>query len=105
LLIRAARECWLELSLGVKGDNDRQFTNLGYQLTVCWETWQRLREQTRYRATRRGLVVDLRKSYEALIDTKARALKSTGITATRHENLEAAILNLAAAIEDYRDHA
>lgn len=74
-----------------------------YQLRMCWETWEQLREQSRYRAARRNLAADLRKSYETLIDTKSRALKSTGIAGTRHENLEAAILNLAAAIEDYRD--
>ncbi|MGE0280203.1 MAG: hypothetical protein AB7P20_06265 [Rhizobiaceae bacterium] len=73
------------------------------QLTACWETWLRLREHARYRTARRTLAADLRKSYETLIDTKARALKATGVFGTRHENLEAAILNLAAAIEDYRD--
>ena len=85
--------------------DELRFTSLGlrHRMTLCLETWQRLREHARLRTERRRINIDLRGNYNALIDIKARAMKSTGVFATEHENLESAIVHLAYAIEDYRD--
>jgi hypothetical protein len=70
---------------------------------LALETWRRLRWSAYLRNERRQIRGDLIKSYEDLIDAKARALKTTGVFKTEHESLEAAIVHLAYAIEDYRD--
>ena len=75
------------------------------RFALCMQTWQRLREHASLRAKRREIHDDLRKSFVALVDIKARALKATGVAVTDHGKLEAAIVHLAAALNDYRDAA
>jgi hypothetical protein len=70
---------------------------------IAMQTWQRLRAAARIRAERKRITAQLQKTYTTLVDTKARALKSTGVLDTEHADLEAAIVHLAYAIEDYRD--
>jgi hypothetical protein len=53
-------------------------------------------------AERKRVRDTLRNHYDALVDTKARAMKTTGVFATEHEHLEAAIVSLAYALDDYR---
>ena len=73
----------------------------GMQLAV--RTWRQHRETARLHTERRRIFEALGKCFAVLVDTKCRALKSTGVFRTEHENLEAAIVHLAYAIEDYRD--
>lgn len=73
----------------------------GMQLVA--RTWRQHREMARVHAERRKIWMALGKSFGELVDTKARALKSTGVFATEHEHLEAAIVSLAYALDDYRD--
>jgi hypothetical protein len=77
--------------------------NVRAHFLIAVETYKRLRAAARFRAERRRIRSDLQRSYATLVDTKARALKSTGVIATDHADLEAAILHLGHAIEDYRD--
>jgi hypothetical protein len=73
----------------------------GVQLAV--RTWRQHRECARVHAERRAIRKALGKSLAELVDMKCRALKSTGVFRTEHENLEQAIVHLAYALEDYRD--
>jgi hypothetical protein len=73
----------------------------GVQLAA--RTWRQHRQSARVHAERRAIHEALCKSFAVLVDTKCRALKSTGVFRTEHENLEQAIVHLAYAIEDYRD--
>ncbi len=73
----------------------------GMHLAV--RTWRQYRESARIHAERRRIWATLGDVFAKLVDTKARALKSTGVFATEHEHLEAAIVNLAYALDDYRD--
>jgi hypothetical protein len=75
----------------------------GMQLAV--RTWRQHRASARVYAERRAIREALGKNFAALCDTKCRALKSTGVFRTEHENLEQAIVHLAYALEDYRDEA
>jgi hypothetical protein len=72
-------------------------------LVLTVEAWRRLRSAARLRVMRKRIRNTLRKHHDGLVDTKALALKQTGVFMTQHENLEAAIVNLAYALEDYRD--
>ena len=73
----------------------------GMQLVA--RTWRQHRESARVHAERKRIRDTLRKSFSELVDTKARALKSTGVFATEHQHLEAAIVSLGYALDDYRD--
>ena len=75
------------------------------RVQLCAATWRHDKECVRVRAERRRVRDELRKSFEALCDLKCRALKKTGVFGTEHENLEAAIVQLAHALDDYRDGA
>jgi hypothetical protein len=77
--------------------------SLGARLMVMIDTWRRMRNAARLRDERKRIHADLKRSYVALVDIKARALKSTGVFGTEHENLEQVIVSLAYALEDYRD--
>jgi hypothetical protein len=77
--------------------------SMSAHLMMAVKTWQRLRAAARRRAERKRITAQLRRTYSTLVDTKARALKSTGVLDTEHGDLEAAIIHLAYAIEDYRD--
>ncbi len=73
----------------------------GVKLAV--RTWRQHRETARIHSARRKTREAVTKNYVALCDIKCHALKSTGVFLTEHSNLEAAIVNLAYAMEDYRD--
>ena len=90
--------------LDLKSDELRVVPSGAYaQMGLVVQMWRRLREHTRIRAERRQIRYTLRRNYEALCETKCRALKTTGVFATQHEHLEAAIVQLAYALDDYRD--
>ena len=91
-------------SLNLKSDQLRIApVGLSAHLRVTMNTWRRLRAAARIRTERKRVKNMLRKHYDGLIDAKSYALKLTGVFATEHENLEKAIVNLAYALEDYRD--
>jgi hypothetical protein len=73
----------------------------GMRLAV--RTWRQHRRDARIYAARRRICADLGKSFAALCDMKCYAMKKTGVFKTDHEHLEAAIVALARALEDYRD--
>jgi hypothetical protein len=73
----------------------------GMQLVA--RTWRQYREMARVHTERKRIRDTLLNHYEALVETKARAMKTTGVFATEHEHLEAAIVSLAYALDDYRD--
>lgn len=73
------------------------------QMAFVWTVWKRLRFYTRVNDEHRILSRKLRKHFNALCDAKCRLMKRTGISETEHSNLEAAIVHLARALEDYRD--
>jgi hypothetical protein len=67
------------------------------------QTWRQHSADARLRAERKRIHRLIREHFDALVDVKARALKSTGVFPTTHENLESALMNLARALEDYLD--
>jgi len=72
-------------------------------LRLTMQTWRRFRWSARLRSERRRIHNELSRYYAGLVDIKARALKTTGVFKTEHDNLEKVIVQLAYTLEDYRD--